>query len=152
MQVRRATATDMPAMIILERATPSAAHWRDADYTRVLVEGRIALVMEDKKQILGFVVVRELGPEWEIENVVVAVAFRRKGLGSHLMAEVLKVAQARGAQSLFLEVRDSNVGGRAFYKEWGFIESGRRRGYYQDPEEDAVVCKKFLSPEAPESC
>ena len=47
--------------------------------------------------------------------------------------------ERRGAGAVFLEVRESNRAARALYEKWAFLESGRRRGYYKDPEEDAIL-------------
>ena len=47
--------------------------------------------------------------------------------------------ERRGAKAVFLEVRESNYAARALYEKWAFVESGRRRRYYQDPNEDAIL-------------
>ena len=47
--------------------------------------------------------------------------------------------EQEGAAAVFLEVRESNRAARALYEKWAFLESGRRRGYYKDPEEDAIL-------------
>ena len=49
------------------------------------------------------------------------------------------MARARGAKAVFLEVRESNQAARALYEKWAFLESGRRRRYYQEPDEDAIL-------------
>jgi len=49
------------------------------------------------------------------------------------------VARAKGAQSIFLEVRESNQAARSLYEKWAFVESGRRIRYYQNPQEDAIA-------------
>ena len=77
--------------------------------------------------------------EWEIENIAVAGPARRRGLGTRLLGELLDLARGRGADAVFLEVRESNHAARALYEKWAFLESGRRRGYYKDPEEDAIL-------------
>jgi ribosomal-protein-alanine N-acetyltransferase len=80
-----------------------------------------------------------VGREWEIENIAVAGPARRRGLGTRLLGELLDQARDRGADAVFLEVRESNRAARALYEKWAFLESGRRRGYYKDQEEDAIV-------------
>ena len=151
-RVRPATPADLPALLALERGAPAAAHWTDADYHLLFAEAvRVVLVIgEDPVQ--GFIVGRELGPEWEIENLVVASAAQRRGLGTRLVQKLLDLAQSRGAQVVFLEVRESNRAARGLYRKMGFTESGGRRGYYKNPEEDALVCQKIVSPGNQESC
>lgn len=141
MNIRAATAADVPAMLELERRAATAAHWKEEDYRRLFQPGggRVALVLAEEGRLLGFVVGRDLGEEWEIENVAVAGRARRRGLGTRLVGELLDRARARGARSVFLEVRESNRAARALYEKWAFVESGRRKSYYHEPEEDAVV-------------
>jgi ribosomal-protein-alanine N-acetyltransferase len=94
--------------------------------------------------VQGFLVARDLGPEWEIENIVIANSAQRRGLGARLVQEVLERAQTQGTQAVCLEVRESNQAARGLYSKLGFVESGRRKSYYGNPEEDAVLYKKLL--------
>ncbi len=143
--IRAATSTDLPAMMALERHAATAAHWSAEQYEElfnVSSPGRIALIIQDEKQekqVQGFVVARPVGQEWEIENIAIAGPARRRGLGTRLLGELLDLARARRAESVFLEVRESNRAARALYEKWSFTESGRRKKYYQHPEEDAVL-------------
>lgn len=143
-KVRRATPANIPAMLALERHAATAAHWREDDYQRMFAAPeaatRIALVIEEE-QVVGFIVARALGEEWEIENVAVAGQARRRGLGTRLLGELLDLARNSGARAVFLEVRESNLAARALYEKWAFVESGRRKGYYREPEEDALIYK-----------
>ena len=77
--------------------------------------------------------------EWEIENVVVAEEFRRQGIGAGLMRSVIAQWEKFAGAALLLEVRESNAAARALYTKHGFRETGRRRCYYRDPVEDAVL-------------
>jgi ribosomal-protein-alanine N-acetyltransferase len=49
------------------------------------------------------------------------------------------LARERGADTVFLEVRESNLAARRLYEKATFVEKGRRQLYYQEPEEDAIV-------------
>ena len=89
--------------------------------------------------IAGFAVVFCIGTEWEIENIAVDSALRRRGCGRLLLSELCRSAAKKGAQEIHLEVRESNRAARAFYAQSGFREAGRRRRYYARPEEDAVL-------------
>jgi len=145
-RVRAAIPADLPDLLALDRATPAAAHWSEAEYQRLFTEdtGHITLVIEED-YVQGFVVARDLGPEWEIENIAVAEAVRRRGLGERLVRELLSLASGRGAQGVFLEVRESNGPARALYSKMGFVETGRRDSYYTNPEEDALLYKKNVT-------
>lgn len=131
----------------VERQSAGASHWREADYARIFAAGspsRLALVTEDNGALLGFLVASHVGPEWEIENVAVASHSRRRGLGCLLVNEFLAAVRQRGAQYVFLEVRESNRAARALYEGAGFVETGCRKSYYSGPLEDAVVYRKVL--------
>lgn len=106
---------------------------------------RIILVLQDEgNSIRGFVVGAEVAGEWELENIAVDRAVRRAGLGAQLMRAFLDELLQAGAESVFLEVRASNVAACGLYERWGFEVVGRRAGYYRNPDEDATVYKKNL--------
>lgn len=77
--------------------------------------------------------------EAHITNVAVAPEHRRQGYGRALMAEMFRAALLRGASSMTLEVRESNLGAQALYLGLGFEKAGRRRRYYSDTGEDAFI-------------
>jgi ribosomal-protein-alanine N-acetyltransferase len=142
----------------LERQCATAAHWTEPQYReafqRELME-RLVLVAEASEPIasgpeaaggvLGFLVARHLVPEWELENIVVAPSARRQGHGNRLLNALLAVARETNSASVFLEVRESNAAARTFYERAGFEQSGRRRSYYTDPMEDAVLYRLPLN-------
>jgi ribosomal-protein-alanine acetyltransferase len=135
-------------MMVVEKHSVTASHWSRGQY-EALFSGtsprRAALVIEEERVIQGFLVAREVGSEWEIENIAVAGPARRRGLGSQLVGEFLNLARERGAESVFLEVRESNRAARALYEKWAFVEAGRRTAYYREPEEDAVLYRFVFS-------
>lgn len=142
LSIRSAASADLPAMMSLEKHPATAAHWTAQQY-EALFRGhspeRRALIIEDESGLQGFVIARVVDREWEIENIAVAGPARRRGLGTRLLGELLDQARGRGADAVFLEVRESNRAARALYEKWAFLESGRRPGYYKDPEEDALL-------------
>ena len=131
-------------MMALEREAPEAAHWPRAEYETAMAGAaprRLSLVIETatSAEAPGFIVAREVDREWEIENIVVSSAERRKGLGLRLLTALLDAARARAATAAFLEVRESNIAARRMYEKAGFIHRGIRPAYYHDPEENAAV-------------
>jgi len=74
---------------------------------------------------------------------------RGRGLGKLLLGALLFSAQRRGLEWATLEVRPSNRTALCLYQTMGFKQVGRRRGYYQDSGEDAVIlwCKGLQTPE-----
>jgi len=102
------------------------------------------VAIEDGRAV-GYVLARQAADEAEILNLGVAPAARRRGIGRALVREGLAALAARGAEQVFLEVRESNAAARALYAEFGFAEVGRRRGYYRRPTEDAIVLRAAIS-------
>ena len=95
----------------------------------------------------GYVLAMALGPEGEIADIAVAVGGRGRGVGGVLLDAGLRALVAAGVGSVFLEVRESNEAARRLYASRGFIEQGRRRGYYRHPSEDALVLRREIAPE-----
>lgn len=88
-------------------------------------EGVFALEEPD-----GFVLMRVVADEAEVLTLAVRPAARRRGLGGRLVAAGAVVAASRGASRLFLEVAADNAAALALYARAGFVEAGRRPGYY----------------------
>ena len=84
--------------------------------------------------------------EWEIENVVVATGFLRRGIANELMRVLIQRAKNEAASAILLEVRESNLAARGLYRKHGFREVGRRPAYYNDPAEDAILYTLRLGP------
>ncbi len=134
----------------LEEQAPTAAHWDSTQYDALFLPGAaprtvfVATHESDDTSIAGFVVARCLADEGEIENVVVDIRFRRQGIAARLVGEVLRQARIAGASSLLLEVRDSNLAAVRLYESMGFRQDGRRKSYYQNPPEDALLFRFWL--------
>lgn len=144
--VRIAVSADLPGIIEIASASDAAAHWPVQEYERMFAadpnRNRILLVLEEDKQLQGFVVGQCTGSDWEIENIAVRTACQRKGLGSQLLCGFLDaVRQDAKAQAVYLEVRQSNVAARKLYEKMGFLQVGLRKAYYPQPPEDALIYK-----------
>lgn len=90
-------------------------------------------------ELAGFIVARLLAGELHVNNVAVRPAFRRHRIGSSLLEKTLQVARGHGATVAHLEVRAGNEAAQRLYARCGFRATGRRRGYYRAPVEDAVL-------------
>jgi [ribosomal protein S18]-alanine N-acetyltransferase len=91
--------------------------------------------------VVGYVVTWVVADEAELANLAVAPGRRRAGIGRSLLDSAIADVLARGATSLYLEVRESNVAGRAMYGGRGFVAVGRRPSYYRNPTEDALLLR-----------
>lgn len=145
--IRRATPHDLDPMLAIEQAAGTAAHWSRAQYHAIFEADalpRLALVAESGA-ICAFLLARTAGPEWELENLVVAPDCQRRGLGTALVEALLQHARQQHALAVLLEVRASNAAARALYQGCGFVEEGVRPRYYQNPEEDAILYRCSLA-------
>jgi ribosomal-protein-alanine N-acetyltransferase len=158
-RVRPAEASDLSRLVEIASHSATAAQWNQTEYLKLFApdqpgvepqvdsksnaqtQPRTVLVVEQSGSVVGFIVGRQVEDEWEIENIAVTGAARRCGLGSRLVGELLDHVRSRGGKTAFLEVRESNRAARSLYEKWAFIEVGRRKSYYQDPAEDALILK-----------
>jgi ribosomal-protein-alanine N-acetyltransferase len=141
--IRAATLSDVPKIRALEQRAASASHWTVAQYNK-LIENGIVLLAGRADMLCGFITAQAAGEDWEIENVVTAAEFLRQGIASKLIGEIIERARKTNAAKVLLEVRASNNAACSLYEKIGFIEVGRRRGYYPDPPEDAILYAKTL--------
>lgn len=142
-RVRPAAAGDLQRFLEIAAHSATAAHWNPDEYHKLFAsetpQNRAALVMEEDAQVVGFIVGRQIDQEWEIENIAIAGSARRRGLGTRLLGEFIRLVRSRGGREIFLEVRESNTAARSLYEKWAFTEVSRRKAYYQNPDEDALV-------------
>jgi ribosomal-protein-alanine acetyltransferase len=162
-KILRGSAEDIPAMIELDRASDTCAHWTQQQYEdmfraghaatpRFVVAAKAAIAeptgesvqAQATGQLYGFIVARNIAPEWEIENIVVLQKARRKGLGRRLLEVLIDSVRRTNSEAVFLEVRESNRGARALYERAGFQIAGRRKSYYMQPLEDAILYRLQL--------
>ena len=144
--VRAANASDLPAILEIEQQAPTAAHWRRSDYEAALSDSRHLLLAAEGEdaQVLGFIVASTAAQEWELENIAVTPAVRRRGIGSALIIALIARAQMAGALEIRQEIRVSNLAAQRLGQAAGFEQEGRRRGYYRNPEEDALLFKYLV--------
>jgi [ribosomal protein S18]-alanine N-acetyltransferase len=140
--IRSAGLNDVPAILAIEQQAPGAAHWTAEQYKKLVGTGVVLVaeeVAEEAGKLCGFVCAKAVVGEWEIENVVVATEFLRRGIANELVCELIQSAVGEAASAILLEVRESNLPARRLYEKHGFREVGRRRVYYRDPVEDAIL-------------
>ena len=100
---------------------------------------------EEKESIAGYVVARLAAGELHVNNLAVRQNHRQKGIGTALLTRILEEAKYADAFVAFLEVRAGNASARAFYERCGFRVVGRRRNYYPEPREDALIMRLVMS-------
>lgn len=127
-----------PARLAAIHAEAFAAPWDEAALADLLAAPGVFAVAEAD----GFILIRVVVDEAEILTLAVRPTARRAGLGGRLVEAAVVRAAALGAERMFLEVGEGNAAGRALYARSGFVETGRRRGYYSHADggrEDALT-------------
>ena len=149
--VRLATAKDLISVFGIAHASSSAAHWANSEYERALSSGeRVFLVAERvtgeaaEHEIVGFLLTSTATQEWELENIAVSPAARRSGIGRALMNALIQHARPSGAVEIRQEIRASNTAAQNLARAVGFLAEGRRKGYYRDPREDALLFRYLV--------
>lgn len=150
---RKAILADLDSLVRLERASPTAAHWTEDRYCQALDPAtgieRLVLVADEcnlgtAEHIAGFLVAHQVAGEWELENIVVGAHWQRRGVGKRLLEALLGEARNSNSEAVFLEVRESNSAARRLYERAGFEPTGRRKRYYANPVEDAVLYRYVI--------
>jgi ribosomal-protein-alanine N-acetyltransferase len=131
---------DIPGVCEIENQTKVCA-WGVKGYKEVLEGDYVCLVCEEENKIVGFAVMRVVSEEAEVLNLAVSSSWEGCGIGSGLIEECKKLAKARGASEIWLEVRCSNFRARSFYEKHGFFNVCVRKNFYENPVEDALVMK-----------
>jgi ribosomal-protein-alanine N-acetyltransferase len=106
----------------------------------------VLFVAEDRTGIAGYAALWIAADEAELGNLAVRSGRRGLGIGRLLLEHALHEVDQRGAKSVFLEVRESNVVARQLYERAGFRIAGVRPDYYSSPREDALVMRLRCRP------
>jgi len=103
------------------------------------------LVAVENEQVVGYVGSQTVLGETDMMNIAVHPEYRNKGIATALITQLISTLAQWGSHSLMLEVRASNDPAISVYKSLGFVEVGRRRNYYRNPREDALILRKEWS-------
>lgn len=100
------------------------------------------------RSLSGYIAARINADELHVNNIGVWPESRRRGIGGALLGAVLEAAARRGAFEAVLEVRASNRAAQRMYERFGFRVVGKRKNYYREPVEDAMIMTRGLAPAA----
>ena len=120
---------DVDAVLAAERSI-YAFPWTRGNFDDSLASGYSAWLMHDGASMLGYAVMMLVVDEAHLLNISIVPEQQRNGMGGMLLEHLHAVAVGRGALKMLLEVRPSNVAGRAFYDRHGFVRIGERPDYY----------------------
>ncbi|WP_028575204.1 ribosomal protein S18-alanine N-acetyltransferase [Desulfonatronovibrio hydrogenovorans] len=131
--------THLLDLLLLERSC-FAQPWTREQYEKFLDhQGFKVLGIFRGQNLTAYLSLVMVGDEAEILNLAVSPQSRRKGLGKKLVSEAIQACSLQGIGQIFLEVRPSNGPALGLYTGLGFRVVGRRKAYYPDNHEDALI-------------
>jgi ribosomal-protein-alanine N-acetyltransferase len=147
LEIRRLTYADLPQVIAIERrAFPTP--WSLAMFVLELSKpSGICLAALLEGQVVGYLVCSRYDTVWHLMNVAVDDRLQRQGLATALLDRLFDLAD-KPQEQYTLEVRTSNDGAIRLYERFGFRPAGRRRAYYHDNREDALIMWRTVSDRA----
>ena len=139
---------DLDEVVAIERMSFTLP-WSRGAFLYEMEQNRVARcwVLREAEHVIGYVCLWEIGDEVHVTNIAVHPESRRRGLGRTLLSSVLDDARQRRLRVVGLEVRPSNHEALGMYDSFGFKVVGRRKGYYYDTGEDALVMELDLEAE-----
>jgi ribosomal-protein-alanine N-acetyltransferase len=144
-RLRIAILADLDAIAAIEAQSFHDGPWSRSALAWVLQAPHTRCVVAcagAPENVVGYIVTALVVDAAEIMNLAVAPPWRTRGIGTQLVDAALATAAAGRARVLHLEVRESNAAARAIYASRGFVSVGRRRAYYRNPVEDALVLER----------
>jgi ribosomal-protein-alanine N-acetyltransferase len=137
--IRRAALSDLDSILVIERASFPTPWSRAVMASELSHPAGCYIVAELDGRLVGYTGASCFAGEAHIMNVAVAPDSRRCGIGEALILELLRRTLELNAELAYLEYRPSNTAAAALYRKLGFRRVGRRRNYYRDTGEDAVL-------------
>jgi len=145
MEIRLMQAGDVPAIAELEKVCFNDP-WSENSIASEL-ENRLAcwLVAMEDDQLVGYVGSQTVLDGSDMMNIAVDPNHRRKGVAEALILALVQKLKERSSICLLLEVRASNHPAVSLYEKLGFLQVGRRKNYYRNPREDALILRKEIA-------
>jgi len=143
---RKMTADDVPEILIIENSVYTHP-WTEGIFNDCLRVGYNCWVYVKDNEIKSYGLVSIAANEAHILNLCVSPDSQGQGLGKRMLHKLIQLAEDRMSDSIFLEVRETNVVALNLYEQEGFNRIGLRKNYYpaEDGKEDALVFAKALN-------
>lgn len=140
MNIRRMTLEDIPAVVVLDQLSFTLP-WPERSFRFELTDNPASRcwVVDLDGKIIGMIVVWLLVDEAHVATIATHPDYRRQGIAKELLLYALRYMSKEGAVTSFLEVREGNNAALEMYRRFGYEESGRRKRYYKDTDEDAIL-------------
>lgn len=119
--------------------------WSENSVKELLLSEKAELLGAiDGGRLIGYSCLEWVLDEGSLTNIAVSDEYRKMGVGSQLMAALMKSAEEKDLAFITLEVRVSNLPAVNLYRKFGFLDVGTRRNYYDAPREDALLMTRYI--------
>lgn len=138
------TRQDLPQVLAIEAASFPLPFSENLFHMELNLDIAHLLVVKEAELVMGYLDFWHLENEIHVINIAVHPERRQEGVGSYLMEFLVQYGREHRATQIFLDVRESNQAAIRLYQKFGFLKIDRRKGYYQNNNEDALVMERRL--------
>lgn len=140
--IRPAGVEDVPPVAAIEAASFTQP-WSRRSFVALVRATNVCFLVatNDAREVQGYAIAYCAADQSELANLAVRAGARGTGIGRALLEAVMSASVERGARTMYLEVRESNVAAQHLYRSAGFRPVARRKRYYEEPAEDALVLR-----------
>lgn len=144
MKLEKMTSAHIDGVCKIEEACFAHPWSRQSVESELANENSVFIVAVEGEKVIGYIGMSVVIDEGYIFNVAVDEAFRKKGVGTALINELVTYGKKNDLCFITLEVRESNQAAISLYSDFGFIKVGERKNYYSDPAENAILMTKYF--------
>ena len=144
MKLEKMTSAHIDGVCKIEEACFAHPWSRQSVESELANENSVFIVAVEGEKVIGYIGMSVVIDEGYIFNVAVNADFRRKGVGTALIYELVTYGKKNNLCFITLEVRESNQAAISLYSDFGFIKVGERKNYYSDPAENAILMTKYF--------
>lgn len=138
--VKYATSGDIADIAKIEKECFSTP-WSENAIRESMYAGTAFYIARVKDNVAGYMGISKIAGEGYVTNIAVLPQHRRKGVGKKLLEYVISDCEHQ-LEFISLEVRVSNDAAISLYNKFGFTQVGRRKRFYTNPQEDALIMTK----------
>ena len=139
MTLREMVVEDLDQVAAIDASMMHPPWSKEGFFSFLIRDESLFVVVEEKGEILGYAGLLRTLDEADITNVVVKKERQREGIGTFLLDGLIRIAESFAVSTIHLDVREGNGTARRLYERAGFVADGRRKDYYTEPVEDAIL-------------
>ncbi|MGN0502823.1 MAG: ribosomal protein S18-alanine N-acetyltransferase [Ruminococcus sp.] len=144
MRIEKMTSGHLDDVYIIETECFSHPWSRQGLEEELNNETSLFLVAKEENEVIGYIGMSIVIDEGYIFNVAVREKYRKKGVATALINELVTYGKKNNFSFITLEVRESNLPAISLYSKFGFIKAGERKDYYSNPKENAILMTKYF--------